>query len=296
MTTSRPRTAWAPYFFLAPFLLIFCAFALYPLFQSLILSMQTTHGPTGGRFVGLQNYQSMFADPLFWHALQNTCFFALGSLLTQMPLALILALLLNRKNLRGRAIYRLIFFAPSLMGLVFVAVLVGLFFAKHSGLVNIWLHGLFGWDIDYAWLDEHVRPTLVLAALWVFTGFNMVYFLAALQNVDPELLEAAQVDGASPLHRFWHITLPSIRPVASFIALLSVLGSFQIFELPYVIFISTDNENGPRDQGLTVVMYLYKHAFELGDIGFASAVGWVLAILLMFVAIAYRLLTRAEEA
>jgi ABC-type sugar transport system permease subunit len=123
----------------------------------------------------------------------------------------------------------------------------------------------------------------------------MIYFLAALQNVPNELLEAAHVDGAGPWRRFWHVTLPSIRPVASYIALLSLLGSFQLFELPYILFVNTGNPNGPSDQGVTIVMYLYQYAFGQGNLGRACAMGWVLAIILMLFAIAYRLMARAEE-
>jgi len=307
--TAR-HTRWAPYFFLAPFLLIFATFTVYPIFQSVVLSTQHTWGPGATRNVGLDNYRTLVADPLFWKALQNTAFFALGSLLTQMPAALGLAMLLNQKSLRARGVYRLIFFSPALMGFVFVALLVGLVFTKRTGLVNVFLHDVtnsFHWlasyihvntpvfDLDYPWLEDHVRPTMVLAALWMYTGFNMVYFLAALQNVDLELLEAAQVDGAGPWRRFWHITLPSIRPVASFIALLSIMGSFQLYELPYIIFANSNNENGPRDSGLTIVMYLMKTGFAKGNLGYACAIGWVLAILLVAFGAFERFLNRKED-
>ncbi|HEY4329633.1 MAG TPA: sugar ABC transporter permease [Phycisphaerae bacterium] len=294
---------WAPYFFIGPFLLIFVTFVIYPLFQSLYLSTQITAGPDRSRFIGIHNYTLLAGDHLFWTALANTVYFAAGSLLLQMPCALALALLLNQKTLKGRAFFRLVFFSPYLMGLVFVGLLVNIMLGENTGLVDRLLHGvaaLFGGDqnghlLAFPWLKEYVRPALVLTALWVYTGFNMIYFLAALQNVPTELLEAAQVDGAGPWRRFWHITLPSIRPVASYITLLSLLGSFQLFELPYVLFAGSGSIYGPDDQGATIVSYLYNYGFTFGNLGRACAMGWVLAILLLIFAIGYRYLTRAED-
>jgi len=120
----------------------------------------------------------------------------------------------------------------------------------------------------------------------------MIYFLAALQNVSPELLEAASVDGANGWHRFRHVTLPAIRPVASFVVLLSLIGSVQLFELPYLLL---NNSAGPDKQGLTVVMYLYQQGFDRGDLGYASAVGWVIALTLFVLAIGQRYIGRGAE-
>ncbi len=291
---SRQQTL-APYFFLAPFVLIFCTFTAYPLFQSILLSMRQTYGPGLARFVGFYNYRFLFSDPLFWTAVYNTTVFAMGSLFIQLPCSLALAVLLNRKNLPGRSVFRLIFFSPSLVGLIFVGMLFTLIFDKNTGLMNVSLHRLVGWNLEFPWLERYVRPALILAAFWMYVGFNMVYFLAALQSVEPELVEAAAVDGAGPWRRFFHVTLPAIRPVGLFVVLLSLLGSFQLFELPYVLFFNSGNENGPDNQALTVVMYLYQNGFERGDLGYASAVGWVLALLLILLAVGYRMLARAEE-
>jgi len=135
-------------------------------------------------------------------------------------------------------------------------------------------------------------PALVLVALWMSVGFNLIYFLAALQNVNKDLLEAAQVDGANAWQRFRNVTLPAIRPVAAFVVLLSLIGSFQLFELPYLML----NESaGPNNQGLTLVMYLYQQGFDRGDLGFASAVGWVLAVALFVFAIIQRFASKNSE-
>lgn len=306
VTKSRLVPVVAPYLFLMPFLVLFVVFLFYPLVQSVMLAFKQTSGPRSAEFVGLSNFKWMLTDPDFWTAVKNTTVFAGASLLIQLPCALGLAMLLNRKDVKGRAFWRMIFFAPSLVGLAFMAVLSMLLFASGNGLVNTWLYDIsfvvhqtvpflfprqWVWDPEFAWLQEYVMPALIITAFWMYVGFNMVYFLAALQNVNQDLLEAASVDGATAWHRFIHVTIPAIRPVGSFVVLLSMIGSFQLFELPYLLLNSTA---GPNNQGLTVVMYLYDKGFDAGDLGYASAVGWVLAILLFTLAIVQRVVARED--
>lgn len=294
MKFSRHKFQITPWLFLGPFLLVFVVFTIWPLSQSLVLAFQQTFGPDTTRWVGTRNFRYLFSDPLFWRALSNTARFTIGSLFVQMPLALGLALLLNRPGICGRSFFRLTFFAPSLVGLPFVAILFAPIFDKRTGLLNGGLHFLTAgaWNPEFAWTQNYVMSSLVLAALWMYAGFNMVYFLAALQNVSKDLLEAATIDGCNALQRFWHIVLPEIRNVAGFVMLLSVIGSFQIFELSYILLNST---GGPDNRGLTVVMYLYQTGFLTGDLGYASAIGWVLALLLMGIALLQRRLTRQYE-
>jgi ABC-type sugar transport system permease subunit len=168
---------------------------------------------------------------------------------------------------------------------VFVSVLFGLVFAPRFGLLNIALHAAVGIPVDTKWLSDPalVMPALVLTALWLYVGFNMIYFLAALQAVDKELYEAAQVDGANAWQQFWNITLPGIRHVAVFVVVLSTIGSFQLFELPYLLL---NNSAGPDNAGLTIVMYLFQNGFVTGDLGYASAIGWSLALGVLVLALA----------
>jgi len=280
MSSAHSQARWAPWVLLAPFLLVSATFLVYPMVQSIALSMQQTFGPAHQEFVGLSNFGHIVADPLFWRAVRNTLVFTAGSVFIQIPLALGLALLLDRPGLRGRAFLRTVFFAPVLVGVVFVAMIFGVMFEKRTGLVNQALHSAIGWDLDFPWLQRYVMPALIVASLWQYVGFNMVYFLGALQNVRKELLEAATIDGAGPWRRFIHVIIPQIRPVGTFVVLLSIVGSFQLFELPYVLLNGTA---GPDNRGLTIVMYLYQMGFDQGDLGYASAVGWLLAmILIMF--------------
>jgi ABC-type sugar transport system permease subunit len=290
---------WAPYIFIAPFVILFLVFTAYPLLYSVVMAMQQNDGPKVSTFVGLDNFRWLWDDPEFWKALRNTFVFAAGSIFIQLPCALGLAMLLNRPDIKGRAFFRLIFFAPVLVGLAFVAIMFGLIFEKNTGLLNVmlrdltaWLPGVPTWDTEFPWLQEYIMPALIIATFWMYVGYNMVYFLAALQNVSKELLEAAEVDGANAWHRFRYITIPAIRPIATFVVLLSIIGSMQLFELPYLLL----GPGGGKDGGgLTVVMYLFDKGFTVGDLGYASAIGWVLGMILLAFAILQKFIGRVED-
>lgn len=277
----RQYKGWAPYLFVAPFLLLTSVFTLYPLLRAGILAFQQTNGPASRAFVGLDNFRYILSDPTFYQALGNTSTYAFFSLFLQLPLALGLALLLDSDHGRAKRWFRLILFSPNLVGQIFVGILFGVLFTPRYGLINRALQALVGWGLNEQWLNtpELVMPAVVITGLWVWTGFNMVYFLAALQSVDKTLIEAARIDGASPLRVFWHVTLPSIRHVIVFVTVTSVIGSYQLFELPLALMPQTDGK-GPDNAGLTVVLYLYEQAFSAGDLGLGSAVGWLVAALL----------------
>ncbi len=295
MKNSRLHSAWTPWLFLAPFLLSFGVFLAWPAVRSLSLSFEQTFGPKTTAFVGAANFRYMVHDPFFWTAVGNTATFTVAAVLVQIPAALGLALLLNRADLRGRRLFRMIFFSPSIVGLSFVAIIYSMMLEKRTGFINGSLHQLFpAWDPDFPWLEHYVMPSLILAQGWLSAGFYMVYFLAALQNVPGELLDAAHIDGAGAWQRFRHVTLPEIRPVLNIILLLIVVGSLQLFELPFLLFNET-NGNGPENKALTIVTYLYQTGFRSGDLGYASAIGWVLTLVLVGFALMQRRLTQKEE-
>ncbi len=294
MIDDRRRVLFS-WMMLAPFLILFAVFVVYPLIQSASLAANQTYGPGTRTFVGTKNFELLFQDPVFWKSIGNTIIYALGSLFIQLPLAFALALALNSQKLRGKGVYRLIFFSPQLMGLVFVSILGALAFEKRAGLVNRALAWITQNPdlLDVDWLQQHVMATLILISLWLYAGFNMIYFLAALQNVDRSLIEAAEIDGAGAWGKLRHVILPAVRPVATFVVLLSMIGSLQLFELPYILL---DGSGGPDNRGLTIVMYLYQNGFDLGDLGYASAIGWMLALLLIALALVQIKLTRAQGA
>ncbi len=295
MRSGRTHGTLTPWLFLAPYLAGFGLFFAWPLVRSLVLALEQTYGPKTTVYVGLLNFRFILGDPMFWTAVANTALFTVCALLVQVPVALGLALLLNRPDLRGRHFFRLAFFSPSIVGLAFVAIIFGLLLEKRTGLVNASLHAFIpGWDPDFAWRENYVMISLVGSTLWLSAGFYMVYFLAALQNVSRELLDAASIDGAGAWQRFRHVILPEIRPVVNIIVLLVITGSFQLFELPYVLYNDTFG-SGPENRALTVVTYLYRTGFHSGDLGYASAIGWVLTLFLVGFALIHRHLTRREE-
>ncbi len=268
----------APYLFVSPFLFTFLIFGLYPILKSVSLSLYATNGPKDHVYVGLSNYSFILHDPDFHTAIWNTVQFAFWSVFLQLPLALGLAIFLNQTWLKGRAFWRFAFFSPHLVGQAFVAVLFGVLYAPKYGLVNQSAHAVVpAFSLDTKWLSNPalVMPALVITSLWMYVGFNMIYFLAALQSVDLELYEAARIDGAGPWHQFRAVTIPGIKPVVIFVLITATIGSLQLFDLPYILL---NNGSGPNKAGLTIVMYLYNNGFINGDLGLASAIGWTLAL------------------
>ncbi|HEV2295315.1 MAG TPA: sugar ABC transporter permease [Tepidisphaeraceae bacterium] len=286
----------APYLFVSPFVVLFCCFMIYPLARSIVLSLHKASGPTRIRFVGLENYQFLLFDQLFWLAAANTLYFAFMFLLLQIPAALGLALLLNSPKLRYRNFFRFAFFSAHLVGNVFVAIIFRLLLTERHGLVNRAIGTVFPFiGTETKWLarPELMMPSVVIAALWLSVGYGMVYFLAALQSVDRELYEAAEVDGAGNWSQFWNVTLPGIRPVLLFMIFVGTIGALQLFELPYILSAEINEGAGPNNSALTIVMYLYNMGFSVGDIGYASAVGWALVVLIFGVSLVQLKITRA---
>jgi ABC-type sugar transport system permease subunit len=279
-----------------PYLAVTALFTVYPLINAGILAFHQTNGPASRAFVGFDNFRYLLTDPIFGRALLNTTFFALCSVLIQLPLSMGLALLLNSGKGWSRGLLRLVLFSPNLVGQIFVGVLFSVLFTPRYGLVNQFLHALFGWGLEKQWLNDPalVMPAIVIAALWLYVGFNMIYFLAALQSVDKSLEEAARVDGASRFQVFRHVTLPSMRHVVIFVVVTSLIGSYQLFELPLAL-LSQSNGRGPDNSGLTVITYLYDVGFVTGDLGLGSAVGWVVALIIFTLSLAQIRVARVAE-
>lgn len=281
------QTRAAPYLFVSPFLIIFCLFLLYPLARSLDLSFHKTFGPRHVVFTGWSNYRFLLGhDVLFGLAVLNTAIYTVAFVAIGIPLSLGLAVLLNSRGVRLRNLFRFSFFSSYLVGQVFVGVIFFQLFSP-DGLVNQFIGTILGHRVVIPWLSSPAMamPSILIASLWLATGYGMVYFLAALQAVDPELYEAAEIDGAGAWAKFFHVTLPDLRPMLLYMVLIGTIGGFQLFELPFVLLQGA----GPDARGLTVVMYLFIMGFNTGDLGYASAIGWMLvAILLTLTFIQFR--------
>ncbi len=290
---SDARSWWqikqrlTPWLFLSPYFILTCVFFIYPVFYALVLAFFQTNGVASRKFIGLNNFTTILADRDFWTAMKNTTVFAIFSTCLQLPISLGLAMLLNRRGSRLKGIFRLAIFSPHLVGQVFVGVMFTMFFTPKYGLFNQFLQMLLGWVqgphaesfLEYRWLGNEnlVMPAIIIATMWMYVGFNMIYFLAALQNVDQSLIEAARIDGANSWQQFLNVTLPAIKPVATFVVVMSTIGSYNLFELPYTLL----QGFGPNNSGMTVVGYMYSNGFSGGDIGYGAAVGWILTLVIL---------------
>lgn len=272
--TIRRRDAIAPYLFLAPWLLGFVGVTLGPMIASLYLSLTDYNLFSTPQFIGFDNYIRMFtADPKFWISVRVTLIYVVTSVPLQLGIALALAVLLNR-GLRGLPFYRSMFYIPSLIGgSVAIAVLWRQMFGN-DGLVNQIL-GFFGIEHG-SWLGDPSTSLWVLVLLngWAF-GSPMVIFLAALRQVPSFLYEAAAMDGAGPIRRFWSITVPMITPVLFFNLVLQLVNAFQAFTPAFVVSSGT---GGPINSTLFYTLYLYQRGFTNFEMGYASAMAWVLVI------------------
>lgn len=285
----------APWMFLAPYLLYAAVFFVYPLLYAGWLAFHQTDGPHTAIFVGFDNFKFIFSDSMFWKAMSNTTIYAIASICIQLPISLGLAMLLNNSNSRMKGAFRLMIFSPNLVGQIFVGVMFAVIFTPHYGLFNKGLHALIGWGLEKQWLADPnlLLPALIIISLWMYVGYNMIYFLAGLQSVDKQLVEAAQIDGANGWQTFLHITLPQIKPIAIFVVIMSTIGSYQLFELPFALM--KGEGFGPNNAAMTVVGYLYEWGFNNGDLGTAAAIGWILAAIIFVISIFQLKVTHAYD-
>jgi cellobiose transport system permease protein len=278
--TARPLDRWwlraAPYVFVSPFYLIFLAFGLLPIIFSLGVSLYDWRGITPGAFVGLANYQVLLHDPAFYTALRNTIFVWLGSVPLMILLALIFAVLLKSQRVRFRGFFRTVYFLPVVTSLVITGLVFKFLFNPSFGLVNRLLEPLGinpgNMLADPTWM----KPVLILALLWRWTGNDMVIMLAGLQSIPGDLYEAARVDGASGPQMFWHITVPLMRPVILFDAIISTIGMFNLFAEPFVLF---GADGGIGQAGMVTGTLLYQNSFVYFKFGYGAALAWVLALI-----------------
>ncbi len=269
----------APYVLLSPFVFLFLVFGMFPLAFSLYLAFQSwepTSGLSAMQFVALDNFAFVLQDEWFWKSLMNTAWLAVASGVPQHLVAIPLAVFIHTsfKGLRNGVVGA--YFLPYITSTVAIAILFSSLFSKDFGLVNLGLHQLFGAEpIDWLGVPQHIKPAIALIVFWRFVGFNVVLYLAALQTIPKDLYEAATMDGAGRLQQFFFITLPSLKPMVFFGVTLSVIGGLQIFEEPFIL---TGGRGGSDQAGMTTALYLYRTAFDFNDFGAASAMSWLLFI------------------
>ena len=285
----RLSPACTPYVLLSPFVLLFGLFGVFPLGFSLYLAFQSWE-PTSGlgemQFVGLDNYLFALQDEWFWKSLKNTAWLALASGVPQHLVAIPLASFIHAsfKRLRNGMVGA--YFMPYITSTVAIAILFSSLFSTDFGLINVGLQALAKVPvlgslvpanaIDWLGDPDHIKPAVAMIVFWRYVGFNVVLYLAALQTIPKDIYEAATMDGAGRLQQFFFITLPSLKPMIFFGVTLSVIGGLQLFEEPFIL---TGGRGGSDQSGMTTAIYLYRMAFDFNDFGAASAMSWLLFIL-----------------
>lgn len=261
--------------FLSPTLIIFTAFILFPVVFSFYLSFHQWNMFGGApTFVGLDNYSKMFQSAEFWQVLGNTAIYTLGTVPINMALSLWIAYILNKKII-GKKFLRTAFFAPVVISPVAAALIWRWLYDPNFGLIN-YMISFFGIG-SINWLNEPEAAmfALIIMGVWKTFGINMVLFSAGLQGIPDSYYEAAELDGAGKWAKFYHITIPMLAPTTFFIMIMSMISSFQVFDIVYVL-----TSGGPMGSTKVIVFYVYEYAFKFFEMGYASAISYFLFALL----------------
>jgi multiple sugar transport system permease protein len=287
------RAAW---WFIAPAVFVLAVFFFLPVLGALAMSvtdfdLYALSDFDNLRFIGLENYRRLLGEPLFWKALGNTLYFVALGVPLSIGASLGAALLVNSRVARFRSFFRTVYFAPVVTTLVAVAVVWRYIFHTRYGFLNYTLGALGIGPIDWMGDPHWAMPAIVILAVWKNFGYNMIILLAALQNIPEDLYEAARIDGASTWQVFRHITLPGLAPVLLLVSILTMTGYFQLFAEPYVM-----TEGGPLQSTLSVLYFMYEEGFKWWSLGRASAVAFLLFVLMFAVTVVQLRIGRRQAA
>ncbi len=289
----RLQTRLTPYLFLLPALAFMAVFTLYPLLSVGYLSFTEYDILSAPEPVGLANYQKLVGDKIFWLSLRNSLVYLLVTPVI-IVLAIALAIVVNRK-LPGIGVFRALYYIPVITGSVAIGIAWQFLFDGTGGPVNgflLWL-GVIDKPIIFMVNPRFTLPIAMLMTTWMGVGYYMVVFLAGLQAIPEELYDAARMDGCSELQKHWHVSVPGLRPSIVFVAVISSLSALKVFD---EIFVLTNGTGGVLNSGSTMVFYLWKQAFKLQNVGYASAVAMVLLVItLAFSIFNVQLLERGES-
>jgi multiple sugar transport system permease protein len=274
-------TGWA---FAAPFMILYVAFLAFPILAAFVLSftsfgLKDLSNPVGATFVGVDNYVALLSDGTFWQSLFNTFYFVVIGVPLTLAIGLVIATALNRGISRFRTAFRVGYYLPVITSIVAIAVVWRFLLNPDVGLINMLLAGVG--ISGPAWLADPVfaMPSIIAMAVWRNLGFAMIVFLAGLQAIPSSLYEAAAIDGAGSRQSFRFITIPMLRPTILFMTVITTIGYLQLFEEPFVM-----TGGGPLDSTLSVTMYMYQQGFSFFHQGYASAIAYVLFVIVAFIA------------
>jgi multiple sugar transport system permease protein len=276
----------AAYLYLLPALILFAAFAWYPVISGFIISFQKVDLINPPQWVGLENFRTLFNDPLFYQAWKNTLQYTALGLVFGFLVPVFLAVAVNEMR-HGMSYFRLAFYLPAILPPIVSALLWGWFYDPGTGLFNQILSSLGLPTLQWLQSPSTAMLSIVLITTWAGAGGAMLIYLAALQGIPAQLYEAAELDGAGLWQRVLHITLPQLRFVMLIMLVLQIIGTMQLFTEPFAL-----TSGGPANATLSVVLLIYRYAFNFGDYGMAAAASLVLFLVLVAFSLVYLWLTR----
>ena len=271
---TRRKSRFFSYALVFPTIVVFAVFMIYPILYSLYLSFTEFTGGTY-EFVGLRNYIELFNDPVFYKALFNTFFYLIIQVPVMIGLALLLAVLIEQKFVRGRGFFRMATFLPTITSLVAYSLVFKVLFNTNYGLINYIVEFFGGEKIQWIYSAWPARASVIISITWRWVGYNMIILLAGIQAIPTEMYESASLDGANFWQQLFYITIPAIKPIILFTTITSTIGTLQLFDEPYIL-----TQGGPNYATITLGQYLYENGFTYLKFGFASALGYVMVIII----------------
>jgi ABC-type sugar transport system permease subunit len=276
---SRHRQA---YLFISPFFILFVVFGLYPIIYSFVLSLNEWHSAKVWHYVGLKNYATLlFRDPVFWTSLFNVVYVFVINVPAMIFLAIFIAMALNNPARRHKDFFRIVYLLPYVTSVLSIAIVFYIFFDDQSGLVNLLMGTLGIPPVHWLTSQSMSKVSIDILVTWKWTGYNMIIALSGLQSIEPQIYDAAKIDGAGRIRTFWRITFPLLRPVIGFMFITATIGTFNLFTEPYFL-----TNGGPGYSSLTLVLYLYRSAFKFFQLGYGSAIAFLTFILVLIPSVA----------
>lgn len=286
----KKRSKYA-YMYITPFFIVFLIFSLFPILYSLVLSFCNMDVLSGKfTFVGLENYKRMIESGYFFRSIGNTILIWIMSIIPQLTIAFILALVLSNRWFRGRYILRNIYYFPNLVTPVTIGLLFGAMFSYPGGAINNVITALGLNAVDFQNNRMLARVVIAIAICWKNFGFNIIYFTAGINSISEEILEAAEVDGANERQKIMKITIPLMKPILIYVMVTSIIGGLQMFDESKLVFTSV-----PGDATTTMVKYLYDSAFVRFQFGYAAAVAYGIFVIIAFFSVFSLIVTRDKK-
>lgn len=279
----------APYYFLAPAVIVFAVFMIYPIIHSFVLSFQSFEGGKY-EFIGLRNYIRLFKDPIFWSSIGNTLIYLVIQVPVMIFLSLLLAVLIEQRYLRGRAFFRMSIFLPTITALVAYSIIFKLLFNTDYGFVNFLLSLLGIEKVDWLNTTWGARLTIILGITWRWTGYNMVIMIAGLNAIPEDLYESAELDGATSFDKFRYITVPMMKSIILFVSITSTIGTLHLFDESLIL-----TNGGPDNATISIGHYLYNSGFRYFKFGYAAAISYVLVFIIALLSFIQFKVTKEED-